>query len=151
MSCHYGFTNYFEILIFFCAKNSFNMLNYLSRISTLRNINLTSKNHKIQFFSLFGWFFLNFAFKTHGTLKMLILGAQDNFHFILSYYVEGHLKKIQIWISFFPMISRPRKSWFFLETYTVQQVLKPFSDRYNPLGLPGFGLANMIPRAVSTC
>ena len=24
---------------------------------------------------------------------MLILGAQDNFHIILSYYVEGHLKK----------------------------------------------------------
>ena len=36
------------------------------------------------------------AFKTHGTLKILILGAQDNFHIILSYCVEGHLKKNQI-------------------------------------------------------
>ena len=58
LSCHYGFTNYFEILNFlFSTKNSFNMLKYLSRISTSRNINLTSKNQKIQFFSLFGWFF----------------------------------------------------------------------------------------------
>ena len=37
--------------------------------------------------------FINFAFKTHGTLKMLILGAQDHFHIVLSYYGEGHLKK----------------------------------------------------------
>ena len=37
--------------------------------------------------------FKNFAFKTYDTLKMLILGVQDNFHIILSYYVEGHLKK----------------------------------------------------------
>ena len=69
------------------------MLNYLSKISTARNINLTSKNHKIQFFSLFASSFLNFAFKTDGTLKVLILGAQDSFHIILSYYVGGHLKK----------------------------------------------------------
>ena len=55
LSCHYGFTNCFEILSFlFSTKNSFNMLNYLSRTSTSRNINLTSKIHKIQFFGLFG-------------------------------------------------------------------------------------------------
>ena len=56
LRCHYGFTNYFESFPF-STKNSFNMLNYLSRISTSRNINLTSKNPKIQFFRLFGWVF----------------------------------------------------------------------------------------------
>ena len=68
------------------------MLNYLSRISTLRNLNLINPRD----INLFWLIFLKFAFKIHGTLKMLILGAHDNFHIILSYYVEGHLKKNQI-------------------------------------------------------
>ena len=81
-----------KYIYFFSIKNSFNMLNYLSRISTLRNINLINRRDINPFWLIF----LNFAFKIHGTLKMLILGAQDNFRIILSYYVEGHLKKMQI-------------------------------------------------------
>ena len=101
-----------KYIYFFSIKNSFNMLNYLSRISTLRNINLINRRDINPFWLIF----LNFAFKIHGTLKMLILGAQDNFRIILSYYVEGHLKKMQIWISCLPLISKSPKSWFFLET-----------------------------------
>ena len=88
--------------------------------------------------------FFNFAFKTHGTLKMLILGAQDNSHIILSYYVEGHLKKNSN-LNFMSSIDfQASKISIFLGSNTVKQVLKPFSDRYNSLELPGFRLYNSL-------
>ena len=65
---------------------------YLSSISTSRNINL-KKIIKSSFLSFLANFFKHFVFKTYGILKMLILGAQDNFHIILTYYTEVHLKK----------------------------------------------------------
>ena len=53
----------------------------------------TIKSSFLAFFADFFFFFFNFALKTYGTLKILILGAQDSFHIILSYYVEGHVKQ----------------------------------------------------------
>ena len=59
LRCHYEFTNYFDILNLFFLMSYQEKLQpgkiYLPRISTSRNIKL--KNCKIQFFSIFGWFF----------------------------------------------------------------------------------------------
>ena len=49
---------------------------------------------KSSFLAFLANFIKNFAFKSYSTLKMLILGTQDNFHIILSYYVEGHFEII---------------------------------------------------------
>ena len=35
----------------------------------------------------------DFALKTYCTLKLFLLSAQNNFHFSLSSYVEGYVKK----------------------------------------------------------
>ena len=57
LSCHYGFTK-FSILKKYKPQ----------------------KIVKSSFLAFLADFFLSFAFKPYGTLKMLILGAQDNFH-----------------------------------------------------------------------
>ena len=49
---------------------------------------------KSSFLAFLANFIKNFAFKSYSTLKMLIFGNQDNFHIILSYYVEGHFETI---------------------------------------------------------
>ena len=80
LGCQYGFTNYFDILIFFFLisyQEKFQAVKYPSKISTSRNIKL--KNCRIQFIGLFGWFFLNFAPKTFCTLKMFLLKGPHNF------------------------------------------------------------------------
>ena len=47
-------------------------------------------------------FFLNFALKTCGTLKMLLLSAQNNFYIILSSYVKGYVKSEFYVFTWFP-------------------------------------------------
>ena len=102
---------------------------YLSRIITSRNIKLTKKKCKIQFLSCFCWFFLNFTFKTYGTLKMFLLSAQNNSYIVSSSYVEGHLKQnlsLDFMLNFgwFPALQNLGVFW----KLTVEQILKPFSD-----------------------
>ena len=60
---------------------------YVSRISTSRNVKL--KIVKFSFLASSAFFFLNFALKTYGTLKMFL----NNFYIISSSYVEEHVKK----------------------------------------------------------
>ena len=115
LSCHYGFTNYFEILNFLflisCQEEFQPVKYYLSRISTSKI--WSSKNCKIQFFSLFDWFFKNFAFETYGILKMFLFSAQNNFYITLSSYVEGHMKKSSN-LSFMSLVCfQASKVWMF--------------------------------------
>ena len=92
----------------------------LSRISTSRNIN--SKNCKIQFFSLFGWFFKNFALKIYGVLKMFLLSAQNNFYIVSSSYVEGHVKKKSS-LNFMSLVGfQAPKFWMFFWKIFVELV-----------------------------
>ena len=95
LSCHCGFTNYFEILNFVFSNiipreiSTSTILTFQD--STSRNIKL--KNCKIQSFSLFSWFFFwNFALITYGTLKIMLLSVQNYFYFTLSSYVQEHVK-----------------------------------------------------------
>ena len=71
---------------------------------------------------------------------MLILDAQDNFHIILSYCVEGHLKKS---LNFMSSIDfQASKIWMLFVKNRC--FLKPFSGRNNSLELPGFGISNSL-------
>ena len=75
---------------------------------------------------------------------MLILGAQDNFHIILSYYVEGHLKK------------NSNQNFMSSIDFQASEILTNFGNiycvsssetifgRYNSLELPGLGLYNSL-------
>ena len=65
------------------------------------------------------------AFKTHGTLKMLILGAEYNFHIILSYYVKGHLKKNSNLNSMSSIDFQVSEILILFETYTSFSLFLP--------------------------
>ena len=85
---------------------------------------------------------MNFALKSYGTFKMFLLSAQNNLYIILSPYVEGYLKKIQVWISCLRLVSRPPKPGCFFEKFTAEKVFKSFSGRNNSWEPPGFGCSN---------
>ena len=65
---------------------------FFSRISTSRNNN-TQKLVEFGFLAFLPDFFLYFALKYYGTLKIFLLSAQNNAYVILSSYVEGHVRK----------------------------------------------------------
>ena len=54
-------------------------------------------------------------------------------------------KKIQVRISCLWLVSRPPKSGCFFGKLTVEQVLKSFSGRNNPLKPPVFGFCDSLP------
>ena len=47
---------------------------------------------KFSFLAFLADFFLNFALKTCGTLKMFLFKAENNIYIILSSYVKGYVK-----------------------------------------------------------
>ena len=81
LSCHYEFTNYFDILIFLFS-------------------NITEGVPEFSFLAFLAAF-LNFALKTYCTLKMFLLNAQNNFYVTMSSYEGGHVKKIQVHVFMF--------------------------------------------------
>ena len=66
--------------------------------------------------------------------------------FILSSYVEVYvIKKIQVWTLCLWLVSRPPKSGWFFEKFTVEQVLKSFSCRISSQKPPAFGFYDSFP------
>ena len=106
-------------------QEEFQIVKYkLSRISTSRQ---SSQHCKIQFFSLFGWFFKILPKKTCVTFKMFLLSAQNNY-IILSSYVKSEVYVF----SWFPGLQNLDISG----KLNLELVWKSFSGRNNYLEPP---------------
>ena len=77
---------------------------------------------------------------------MLLLRVQNNFYIILSSYVEGQVKKIQVLnfciFGWFPGLQNLD---VFFGKFTVGQVLKSFSGTNDTLKPPVFGFCDSLP------
>ena len=77
---------------------------------------------------------------------MLLLSVQNNFYIILSSYVEGQVKKIQVLnfciFGWFPGLQNLD---VFFGKFTVGQVLKSFSGTNDTLKPPVFGFCDSLP------
>ena len=83
----------------------------------LLGLTLPDKAQKIVKFSFLASsidFFKNFALKTCGTLKMLLLSAQKNFYIILSSCVKGYVKSEFYVFTWFPGL---QNLYIFYKTY----------------------------------
>ena len=87
----------------------------------------------------------DFALKTNCTLKMFLLSAENNFHIILTSYVEGNVIKVQVWTLCRWLVVRSPKSGCCFGKFTVEQVLKSFSGRNNSLKPPDFEFCDSLP------
>ena len=131
--CHYGFTNCFKILNFVFS-------NIIPRgVSTCKILTFQDqyfqkyKAQKIVKFSFLAFSTdKNFALKTCGTLKMILLIAQSNFCVTLSSYVEGHVKKKSS-LNFMSLVGfQAPKSGFFLENFLWSQFGNHFQVEITP-------------------
>ena len=89
------------------------------------------ENCKIQFCSLFGWLFKNFALKTYDTLKMFLLSAQNNFSIMLYSYV--HVQKNSS-LNFLSLVGfQASKIWMFFWKISCKASLEIiFRQKYFP-------------------
>ena len=101
------------------------------------------ENFKIQFCSLFGWFFKNFAHKTYGTLKMFLLSTTNNFSIILYLYVHVQKNSSLNFMSLF--VSRPPISACFFGNIFKELFWKSLLGRKSSLELPVFWFSNIPP------
>ena len=96
LSSHYGFTNCPEILNSVFSNIIPGRVSICKIVTSQDQYFQKYKAQKIVKFSFLAFqadFFKNFVLKTYGTFKMFLLRACNNFHIILSPYVEGHMQK----------------------------------------------------------
>ena len=145
LSCHYGFTNYFEILNFLflisCQEEFQPVKYYLSRTSASKI--WSSKNCKIQFFSLFDWFFFNFCLQNLWYFEEVPLKYPSQFWYYTEFIFRRACEKnsspdFMFWLVGF----QASKIWmFFWKIYCVAG----FEIRNDSLKLPVFGFSNSLP------
>ena len=143
LSCYYGFTNCSEILNF-VFSNIIPRQVLTCKILTFHNYK-AQKFLKFSFLAFLANFLKNFALKSYCTLKMFLLSAQNNFYFILSSYVEGHVRK-NLSLNFMSSVCfQASKIWmFFIGKFAAEQVLKSFSGRNYSLKTPVLGFCNSL-------
>ena len=77
---------------------------------------------------------------------MFLLNAQNNFDILLSLYIEGHMIKKDASLNLMSLVGfQASKIWIFFGKFTVEQVLKSFSDRNNTKKSPVFGFCDRPP------
>ena len=96
LSCHYGFTNYFDILIFLFPSiipggiPTFQILSFQDQhLQKYR----AQKFVEFSFLVFLANCFKNVDLKPYCTLKIVLLNSQNNFYVIMSSYAERHVQK----------------------------------------------------------